>query len=123
MPDYNPYTIFHREILAKMNGPDKAINEQRTAVGGVRRNQPWPVSLLLLAKWSVNSRYCLNPQGEFIGCSEMSLEQQIQAFGANGGCLQLPNQGLKNWNSTTSDRLVSRLPGCNSEPACYFSDA
>ncbi len=68
-----------------------ALN-QKTAVGGVCSKQLRPVSLLLLAKWSVDSRYCLNPKGEFTGCSEMSLEQQKQASGANGGCLQLPNQ-------------------------------
>jgi hypothetical protein len=48
----------------------------KTAVGVVRRERLRPDSLLLLAKWSVNSRWCPNPQGEFIGCSEMSLEQQ-----------------------------------------------
>src|SRR5574341_1327828 len=66
----------------------------KTAVGSARRERLWPVSLLLLAKWSVNSRYCLNPKGEFIGCSEMSLEQQKQGIGANEGCFQLPNLGL-----------------------------
>jgi len=35
-----------------------------------------PDSLLLLAKLSVNSLWCPNPQGEFIGCSEISLEQK-----------------------------------------------
>ncbi|NTU43764.1 MAG: hypothetical protein HGA78_12105 [Nitrospirales bacterium] len=33
-------------------------------------------SLLVLAKWSDRSRNCLNPQGEFCGCSAMSLQQQ-----------------------------------------------
>jgi hypothetical protein len=34
------------------------------------------ISSHFLAKLSVSSRYCLSPQGEFIGCSEMSLEVQ-----------------------------------------------
>jgi hypothetical protein len=44
----------------------KTLNP-KTAVGGVRSKQLRPDSLLLLAKWSVDSRYCLNPKGEFTG--------------------------------------------------------
>jgi len=29
--------------------------------------------VFVLGKWSVNSRNCLNPKGEFCGCSGMSL--------------------------------------------------
>ena len=48
----------------------------KPAVGCIRRERLCRISLLLLAKCSGHIRYCPNPKGEFIGCSEMSLEQQ-----------------------------------------------
>ena len=47
-----------------------------TAVGDIGRERLYPVSLLLSAKWSGHSRSCPNPEGEFVGGSEMSLEQK-----------------------------------------------
>jgi len=43
-----------------------------------------------LAKWSGGSRYCLSPQGEFIGWSDMSLEVQKEHVSSNAGGSQLP---------------------------------
>ena len=49
------------------------------------------ISSQFLAKLSVHSPYCLSPQGEFMGCSEMSLEVQKWPLGTNAGSVQLPD--------------------------------
>jgi len=67
----------------------------KTAVEVVRRERLRPDSLLLLAKWSVNSRWCPNPQGKFIGCSEMSLEQQKQAGRSERRMTSTDESGMK----------------------------
>lgn len=41
-----------------------------------------------------NSRECLNPEGEFHGCSEMSLERQKKGVRSERQLRQLPNIGL-----------------------------
>jgi hypothetical protein len=54
--------------------------DSKPAVGGIRRERLCRISLLLLAKWSGHGRYCPNPKGESIGCSEMSVEQQKEGI-------------------------------------------
>lgn len=44
----------------------------------------------VLTKWSESSRYCLSPKGEFIGCSDMSLDVQKQHVSSNAGSCQQP---------------------------------
>ena len=82
----------------------------KTAVGVVRRERLRPDSLLLLAKWSVNSRWCPNPQGEFIGCSEMSLEQQ--------------KKGIRSERrmTTTAEYVIIAIRKTGSENPSHFPD-
>jgi hypothetical protein len=47
-------------------------------------------SLSVLVKWSVRSRDCLSPQGEFHGCSGMSLHRQERQFLSEGLLCHLP---------------------------------
>src|SRR6185369_5848760 len=78
-----------------------------TAVESCRNESLRAVSSQFLAKWSVNSRYCLSPQGEFIGCSGMSLELQKQHVSSNAGSSQLPD-----WTIVADSLLQARISSC-----------
>jgi hypothetical protein len=64
----------------------------KTAGGGCLDEGLRAVSLHFLAKWSVSSRYCLSPQGEFSGCSVMSLDVQKQPGRPNTGSCRPPHK-------------------------------
>jgi len=55
-------------------------------------------SFHFLAKWSGHRRYCLSPQGEFIGGSAMSLEVQNGCGSSIAGGFRSPLIGADNPN-------------------------
>jgi hypothetical protein len=66
-------------------------NYHHSAVDICRNESIRAVLSQFLAKWSVNSRYCLSPQGEFIGWSGMSPEVQKEHGSANAGSPHPPS--------------------------------
>src|SRR6185369_13685730 len=68
-------------------GAENRLQLSSPAVDICRDESIRAVSSQFLAKWSVSSRYCLSPQGEFIGCS--SHEPRIAETARKLDCRQI----------------------------------